>query len=213
MKMKPKKNLLLATGNPMKLLELERLVAGLPLGLLTPEQISLSLELDEKGLSHMENAQSKAIAFSSASGLLALSSDGGLVVPALGESWKSVLTHRFAGDINDTEKAQTLLRMMEGYKGEQRQVFWREALCLADEAEVVFSYEIEGSSGMLLQELDPSLMVPGFWVSGLWHFPYLNKTYGELLEEERDEINDHWAQLKKLTQSFFNRYLASNCPT
>lgn len=205
-----KTNLLLATGNPRKLLELQRLVSGLPLSLWTPQQISLSRELDETGSSHTENAQSKAMAFSRASGLLALSSDGGLLVPALGDAWQSIMTHRFAGEVNDTQKAQMLLAKMKNYTGDQRQVFWREALCVADGDEVVFSSDIEGTRGILVDEFDASKMVPGFWVSGLWYIPYFSKTYGELLEEQRAEVNDHWTQLKKLTQSFFRSYLELN---
>ena len=211
MNTKLKTNLLLATGNPRKLLELQRLVSGLPLALWTPEQLSLSLELAENGSSHMENAQAKAIEFSRASGLLALSSDGGLVVPALGNEWQSIATHRFAGDVDDKQRAQILLEKMRSYAGEQRQISWREALCLADGGEVIFSSEIESTKGILVDAFDASLMVPGFWVSGLWYIPYFSKTYGELLEEQRVEINDHWTQLKELMQSFFRSYLPSNC--
>ncbi len=78
-------DLLFATTNPGKLRELRRLVAGLPVRVLTPDDLGRPLpEVVEDGATFEANAEKKAIALARASGLLALADDSGLAVDALG---------------------------------------------------------------------------------------------------------------------------------
>ena len=78
-------SILLATNNPGKLEELTSLLADLPgLVLVTPDQLNLSITVEESGASYKENAALKAEAFAKASGMPALADDSGLEVEALG---------------------------------------------------------------------------------------------------------------------------------
>ncbi|HEY6003243.1 MAG TPA: non-canonical purine NTP pyrophosphatase [Anaeromyxobacter sp.] len=78
-------DLLFGTTNPGKLRELRRLVAGLPVRVVSPEELPRPLpEVVEDGLTFAENAEKKASAFARASGLHALADDSGLCVDALG---------------------------------------------------------------------------------------------------------------------------------
>jgi len=200
--------LLLATTNPAKERELRRLVEGLPLALVAPRDVGLSLDVPEEEPTHQGNARAKAVAYSRAAGTLSLASDGGLVIPALGDAWEGLRTHRFAGDVGDLAKARELLRRMKSQTGEKRRIFWREALVVAEAGRVLASWEVEGSHGYLAEEVDPSRMAPGFWVAGIWLFPQLGKTYGELDEGERRLVDDHWTRLRPLVQEFLRGYLA-----
>lgn len=76
--------LLLGTRNPGKLRELRALLDGLALELVTPDDLGLSLEVDESGSDYAENAARKAQAYAAAAGLPALADDSGLEVEALG---------------------------------------------------------------------------------------------------------------------------------
>ncbi len=76
--------LLIATGNPGKVLEIRALLDDPALLLLTPADLGLHLEVAEVGATYAENAALKAQAFAHASGLLALADDSGLEVQALG---------------------------------------------------------------------------------------------------------------------------------
>jgi XTP/dITP diphosphohydrolase len=76
--------LLLATGNAGKLRELQALLGGLPLELVTPTQLGLTVGVEETGEDYAENAGLKARAFAQVSGLWALGDDTGLEVEALG---------------------------------------------------------------------------------------------------------------------------------
>ncbi len=89
--------ILLASGNPAKQQSLGRLLDGLPLSPITPQQLELESVPEEAGDNHEAIARQKAGEWSRAASMLAIASDGGLVIPALGSNWESTLTHRFAG--------------------------------------------------------------------------------------------------------------------
>jgi XTP/dITP diphosphohydrolase len=77
--------LFFGTTNPGKLRELRRLVAGLPVRVVSPEDLGRPApEVVEDGLTFAENAEKKAAAFARFSGLHALADDSGLCVDALG---------------------------------------------------------------------------------------------------------------------------------
>jgi XTP/dITP diphosphohydrolase len=76
--------LLIATENKGKIIELQALLAGLNLELLTPAGLGLALNVIEDGSTYAENAAKKARAYAAASGLTCLADDSGLEVEALG---------------------------------------------------------------------------------------------------------------------------------
>lgn len=78
------RKLLIATNNPGKINEIQELLQGLDVKLVTPEQLGILLEVEESGKTYEENALLKGLAFCQASGLLTLADDSGLEVDALG---------------------------------------------------------------------------------------------------------------------------------
>ena len=80
-------DLFFATTNPGKLRELRRLVAGLPIRVVTAAELGRALpEIEEDGATFEANAAKKAIAYARLSGLCALADDSGLAVDALGDA-------------------------------------------------------------------------------------------------------------------------------
>jgi XTP/dITP diphosphohydrolase len=78
-------DLFFGTTNPGKLRELRRLVAGLPIRVVSPEDLGRPLpEVVEDGVTFRENAEKKASAYARLTGLHALADDSGLCVDALG---------------------------------------------------------------------------------------------------------------------------------
>lgn len=75
--------ILLATNNKGKLVEMQSLLEGAGMELVTPRQLGLDLEVEENGRTYAENAALKGRAFAQASGLLTLADDSGLEVDAL----------------------------------------------------------------------------------------------------------------------------------
>lgn len=202
--------ILLASGNPAKQQSLRWLLEGLPLSPVTPRQLGLESAPEEAGDNHETIAQQKAGDWSRAASMLAIASDGGLVIPALGSNWESTLTHRFAGPAaGDADRQDRLLELMRPYRGRKREASWVEALAIADRGDVRASWGITGATGVIGREVGDSPQVPGFWVFSLWYFPEYAKTYNELSLQERESLGDHWSRLRGLVQTFFKDWEAS----
>jgi XTP/dITP diphosphohydrolase len=78
-------DLFFATTNPGKLRELRRLVSGLPIRVVSPEDLGRELpEVEEDGATFQANAEKKATAYARFAGMPALADDSGLSVDALG---------------------------------------------------------------------------------------------------------------------------------
>jgi XTP/dITP diphosphohydrolase len=75
--------LLIATNNRGKIEELQALLKGTGVELITPAQMGLDLDVVEDGHTYAENAAKKAVAFAQTSGRIALADDSGLEVQAL----------------------------------------------------------------------------------------------------------------------------------
>jgi XTP/dITP diphosphohydrolase len=106
-------SLLIATNNPGKVDEIQALLAGLELKLLTPQDLGLSLEIAEDGQTYAENAAKKALAFSKASHFVSLADDSGLEVDAL-SGRPGLHSHRFAPQplASDADRRRYLLEVL-----------------------------------------------------------------------------------------------------
>ena len=198
------RTILLATGNPAKQRALRDLLEGLPLNPVTPTELGLSADPEETAESHEAIAVEKAVEWSRLAGMLAIASDGGLVVPSLGANWESRYTHRFAGPAaDDEERRRRLLQLLENATNGEREASWMEALAIADAGMPLKSWELNGGSGAIACEAEPGPHAPGFWVFPLWYFPHLGKYYNQLSESEKETLGDHWARLKGLVRAYF----------
>ncbi len=157
---------------------------------------------EETGETHGEIAAQKAVAWSQAGGMLAVCSDGGLTIPALGDRWQSILTRRLTGEGDDEERVGRLLELMESIPTEQRGAQWTEALAVADCGQLMACWEVQGATGVVAESAGPGGSVPGFWAFSVWELPALGKRYSELTDKELESVDDHWTQLKALLQAF-----------
>lgn len=123
--------LLLATNSAHKVAELAEIFRDLPVQLITPRDLSIDLEVDETGVTFVENAILKAEAFARASGLPALADDSGLEVDALGGQ-PGVHSRRYAGpDVTDSDRIQLLLRNLREVPASSRTARFRCVMALA----------------------------------------------------------------------------------
>ena len=105
--------LVLASNNPGKLKEFQRMLAPFGIEVLTQSQLGIS-EAEEPHGTFVENALAKARHVSRASGLPALADDSGICVEALGGA-PGVLSARYAGEPkSDARNNAKLLQMMQG---------------------------------------------------------------------------------------------------
>ncbi len=106
------KQLVIASGNPGKLREFQRLLAPLGIEVLTQAQLGIG-EAEEPHCTFVENALAKARHASAAAGLPALADDSGICVAAL-DGAPGVLSARYAGDApkSDQKNNEKLLEAL-----------------------------------------------------------------------------------------------------
>ena len=199
--------ILLASTNPAKLRRLAWLLEGLALRPVGPEALPHPPLVEENARSHRANAVLKAQEWSRAwGGGLAIASDGGLSIPALGRRWDSLRTRRFAGpDADDRARVEALLELMRPYSGPERHVWWFEVVALAQGDELLGTWSAWSGRRALASSFDPARLVHDFWLDTLWYVPALGKHLSELSAEEREQVQQHWYRLKLRLQAFFRR--------
>jgi XTP/dITP diphosphohydrolase len=120
--------LLIATGNAGKQREYRRLLADLPLELVSPDEIGLDLVVEETGGTFEANAILKASTYAEASGLAALADDSGLEVDAL-DGFPGVRSSRWVGG-DDDARIMSLLRRLADVDAERRTARFRAVAAL-----------------------------------------------------------------------------------
>ena len=189
---RPARTIVLASGNPAKRDQLRWLLRGLPL---EPLERAMPV-VAETASTQTGNAAAKALAASSHG--LAVASDGGLEVPALGDAWQPLLTRR---------QGQARLRELAAGLTDRR-VRWREAVALAERGRLLASWEEAGTQGLLLPEPWPE--PPGdFWAWEIIVLPGLGKTWAQANPDERQRWDLTWTRLKAHVQAFLGPLLLS----
>jgi len=108
------KPILLATNNAGKVVELRDLLPGITV--LTPNDLGITMEVEETGQTYAENAALKAAAFCQASGLVTLADDSGLEVDALdGAPGLHSARYSPAPGANDADRRALLVKNLRPY--------------------------------------------------------------------------------------------------
>ena len=172
--------LLIATTNRGKQAEFRRLLAGLDVDLVTPEDLGLDLEVEEPHETYAENATAKADAYARASGLVSLADDSGIEIAAL--DWgPGVRSARWGGGRN----AERVLEALGD--GSDRRARMVCAVAVATPADPdprveVFTGVVEGSVASSMRG------TRGFGYDPIFELPS-GETTAELPEAEKDRLS------------------------
>ncbi len=189
--------ILVATTNPGKLREIERILSPLGYEVVEPPE---KMEVEETGSTFLENAYLKARAYHDRFGLPALADDSGLVVEVLG-GYPGVFSSRFYSlefggreelrGSTDEANVRKLLRLLEGREN-------REAKFVAF---VVLYFQDRGlfASGECRGEIvDSPRGSGGFGYDPVFKPEGYDRTMAELEPEEKDRISHRGRALRKL---------------
>ena len=177
--------LLLATNNDHKLRELRRLLAHLPVALVTPADLGLSLDPAEDGATYEANALAKARAFAAASGLPALADDSGIEVDALGGR-PGLHSARYGGPgLTDEDRVALLLRELADVPDGERAARYRAVLAVV--APNGTERTAEGwCEGTVARSTDGA---NGFGYDPVFFVAALGATMARLTDTEKDAIS------------------------
>lgn len=166
---------IVATGNPDKLREMQGYLAALGWELkLKPDAI----EVDETGQTFIENARLKASEVAIATGEWAIADDSGLQVNALGGA-PGIYSARYGN--SDRDRIERLLREIGDTTDRQAQFVCALAIARPDGS---IALETEGHCpGEILTSPQGN---GGFGYDPVFYVPSQNKTFAEMTRSEKD---------------------------
>ncbi|MBK8466348.1 MAG: RdgB/HAM1 family non-canonical purine NTP pyrophosphatase [Chloracidobacterium sp.] len=180
------RKLLVATNNRGKLGELNGLLAGLPIDLLSLSDIGCTVEIEETGSTFAENAALKAIGYASLSGLMTIADDSGLEIEAL-DNRPGVLSARYGGaELGFYKKMSMLLGELDKTGDTRRKARFVSSIAIADAAgEIVHSAE-----GICSGTIAPFPRgTNGFGYDPLFIPDGFDQTFGELSDTVKQKIS------------------------
>ena len=173
--------IVVASGNPGKLRELEALLDGL--GVTLVPQASLGVRpAEETGATFADNALQKARHASRCTGLPAIADDSGLVVAAL-DGRPGIYSARYAGaEASDEDNVRKLLEELDGMSA--REAYFHCAAVYVRDADDAAPIIAEASwHGSISEERRGS---GGFGYDPVFYDPELGLNSAELSEEQKN---------------------------
>lgn len=184
----------IATSNPGKLREYQRLAPGSPISFdLLPGFVDLPA-FEESAPTFAENAAGKALHYNRFSEAFVLAEDSGLVVPALGGA-PGVRSARYAGaNATDTDRVMKLLAEMKDKTGDDRKARFVcvTALARAGCAIAIVSDFVEG----LISDVPRG--AGGFGYDPVFFVAELQRTFAEVTAAEKDRLSHRGKAFRKM---------------
>ncbi len=188
--------LVIASNNPGKLREFERMLAPLGIEVVTQAQMGIS-EAEEPHCTFVENALAKARHVSRASGLPALADDSGICVEALGGA-PGVQSARYAGENpkSDRRNNDKLMQDMQGVTDRRAHYYCVLVLVRhADDPQPVIA-EGEWWGEIAHEERGDG----GFGYDPMFWLPDFGKMSSELTHDEKHAISHRGKAMKVLLE-------------
>jgi XTP/dITP diphosphohydrolase len=195
-------DLFFGTRNPGKLAELRRLVAGLPVRVVSPDEFSRPLpEVEEDGSTLAENAGKKAAAYARATGMHALADDSGICVDALwglpgvrSARWSEEQAPGLSGRDRDRANNAKLLNALRGVPAEHRGAEYRAVLALGRPDGTLVATATGSCRGAIGTE---ERGAGGFGYDPLFQLED-GRTMAELSPEEKDAISHRGEAMRRM---------------
>ena len=185
-----KEKLVVATGNAHKLREIAQIFTEYEI--VSQKQAGFDEDVEETGVTFVENALIKARAASKALGVIALADDSGLCVDALGDA-PGVYSARYCGWHGDDKANRDLL--LKNLANEQnRRAYFESAIALVypDGREVVSQGRTHGR--ILFEEVGEN----GFGYDCLFFSDDLQKSFAVATAEEKNSVSHRYRALCEL---------------
>jgi len=189
------KEIVLASGNPGKVREINQLLAELDLHVQPQGEFGV-IDAEETGLTFVENAILKARNAARHTGLPAIADDSGIEVDAL-QGAPGIYSARFAGDgASDQANLEKLLTELKGVPAEQRSARFQCLMVYMQHANDPTPLICQGTwEGSILFEPKGD---NGFGYDPVFHVPTHNCSSAELPAGIKNSLSHRGQALRKL---------------
>ncbi len=186
--------LVIATGNPGKITEIQELLTGFPIEIKSLDDFGPIPPVAEDGKTFDENAYKKASFTAKILGIPALADDSGLMVEALGGA-PGVLSARYAGEnATDAQRVAKLLKEMKDQT--HRKAAFECVISIAVSSGPALTYEARCEGLIAEQPVGQN----GFGYDPIFFYAPLNKTFGQMTIAEKSQVSHRGKALKELKQ-------------
>ncbi len=170
--------LIVATGNPGKLVEMQACLQGLALNLrLKPPEI----DVEETGQTFLDNARLKASQVAQATGEWAIADDSGLSIEAL-QGAPGIYSARYGKD--DADRIARVLKELTGIQ-DRRACFACAVAVARPDGEIALEVEARALGTILNAPRGQG----GFGYDPIFWLPELNRTFAELTPEQKHQVS------------------------
>jgi XTP/dITP diphosphohydrolase len=182
--------IILATANKDKVREFQRILDKYGIKI---EPAPYSIKVVETGRDFIENAILKAKVYYKEFSIPTLSDDSGLEIDILGKA-PGIFSARYSEDGNYRENIKRVLRQIEKFSGDRFTARFVCAVCLIDKNGILHIAQ-ESCEGYIIKEIRGD---NGFGYDPIFYYPELQKTFGELSSEIKDDVSHRGKALRKL---------------
>ena len=190
--------LVLASKNPKKLAEMNRILSQLGIEVCSEAEVGVDVEVEETGTTFEENSFLKAKAVMEASGLPAIADDSGLCVDALNGA-PGVYSARYGGEGLDDEGRYRLL--LENMRGQSpRTAHFVSVITCAFPDGTVLTARGECNGTIPFAPIGEA----GFGYAPVFFLPERKKTFAQLSPEEKNAISHRGKALEQFEQILQN---------
>lgn len=187
----------LASKNPHKLLELQAILSGLGIEVVLENDLGIDIEVEETGATFEENSLLKAQAVMEAANMPAIADDSGLMVDALNGA-PGVYSARYGDKNSDAERTAYLLENLKDVPEEARTAHFVSVItCLWPDGRKLVARGV--CSGEILFETRGT---GGFGYDPVFYLPQFEKTYAELLPEEKNAVSHRGLALREFVKLY-----------
>jgi XTP/dITP diphosphohydrolase len=204
--------LVAATGNRGKLVEMRRILSAVPIEILGLDSFPGHVQPEETGSTYLENARIKAVAAARFTGLACFADDSGLEVDAL-EGAPGLHSSRFDGGQGTVQsRNRKLLELMRDVPGPERTARFRALVVLVepDGTGGVREHSFEGVlEGAIATE--PSGF-GGFGYDPLFLLPELETTVACIDPGRKDELSHRGRAMRQMVRFLMQRLAPAKVP-
>ncbi len=185
----------LATHNPGKLREMREILSELGVEVVSPEELGLTVDVEETGETFAENAMLKAKAVCAQTGLPAIGDDSGLCVDVL-NGGPGVYSARYGGEsISDGERNKLLLESVKG-QGRRDAHFTCAIACAFPNGDTLTAEE--QCNGVISYI---PMGTGGFGYDPVFNYPPKLKTFAQMTPEEKSEVSHRGKALRAFAET------------
>ena len=181
----------LASKNPHKLVELQRILGDMKVEVVLESDVGADVEVEETGETFEENSLLKARAVMEATGLPAVADDSGLCVAALNGA-PGVYSARYGGEgLSDQDRYRLVLDSLKGQLDRSATFVSVVTACFPNGDVLVARGECPGTIAYAPQGEN------GFGYDPVFFVPALRKTFAQMTAEEKNAVSHRGKALEK----------------